>query len=367
MRHIVLFTLLFFVSCNIDKIGKEEQFYFQDKQAECLSEKLDCRFIPLETTEECLLSFIDKLYIDSLRIYLIDGRSHFVYAFEHSGKFITKIGDVGQGPSEYVLPMSIYTDNARQEFVIADANASKLIYYDLNTLRYKRNRAVEPFYECARLSNGDIAWVSGGAYTSPQREKYYLKITDADLNLKQYAIPCAFNPAYRLSAGSYFYTYNHQSYLNLPFSPEVERIDKEESYRVAIEGFEFADEDWLKAHAEKNYMQALRRSEYISAIHIQETDQLVALLFYVGQKDYLGFYDKQTGESLLYSAFDFVRETSLYGLGRTLTTYQNYFVAAIDVLALKEHQTDIKALETIRKQIPADSNPILCLFKFNEL
>lgn len=365
MKHIALFILLIFFSCSADKHEEERILHFQNKQMKGSSWKLDCRFIPLETTEECLISFIDKLYIDSLRIYLIDGKSHLVYAFDHSGRFITQIGDVGQGPSEYILPMNIYTDNSKQEFVIADANSSKLIYYDLNTLRYKRYRSVEPFYECTRLSDGDIAWVSGGAYTTPQRQKYYLKITDADLNLKQYAVPCTFNPAYRLSAGSYFYTYNYGSYLTLPFSPEVERIDKKDSYRIVLEGFEFADEDWLKAHAEKNYMQALRRSKYISAIHIQETDRLIALLFYVGQKDYLGFYDKQTGESLLYSSVDFVKETSLYGLGRTLTTYQNYLVATIDALALKEHQTDIKALETIRRQISADSNPILCLFTFN--
>ena len=58
MKHIALFILLIFFSCSADKHEEERILHFQNKQMKGSSWKLDCRFIPLETTEECLISFI---------------------------------------------------------------------------------------------------------------------------------------------------------------------------------------------------------------------------------------------------------------------------------------------------------------------
>ena len=45
---------------------------------------INYRFIPLETTDSCLISSITDMVLDSSRIYLIDEKTHLVFVFSSS-------------------------------------------------------------------------------------------------------------------------------------------------------------------------------------------------------------------------------------------------------------------------------------------
>lgn len=61
------------------------------------------RYVPLETTEECIFSCIDKLEIDSRKnMYVFDRDGmNAVYKFDSTGKYLGRIGTQGRGPGEY--------------------------------------------------------------------------------------------------------------------------------------------------------------------------------------------------------------------------------------------------------------------------
>lgn len=362
--------ILLLASCMQDKTknGDIKTILFEDKYTD-LTEKLDCQFIPLETNDSCLIASVSDMVFDSSRLYLIDGKSNLVFAFSLSGEFISQVGNVGSGPSEYQYPVNLHIDKIKQELIVADANTPKLVYYDLKTLKYKRQlRSDDYFTNCAWLPNGDIILASGSSYVTPKRERFYAQITDENLKRKQYVCPRSFDPQYRLAIGSVFYTFQDQVYLNLPFLHSVYQINEttcEETYAIELKGFQMPDQNWLKANAEENYFAALSHSDYVSAIQCQETNRYLYATFLVGgSKDYIAFYDKEQRNSMIYSGYDFIKETSLNGLSKVITTYNDTFVATINPDVLKEKGTTIEELAQLSQSLPAESNPILCLFTF---
>ncbi|MDD7561820.1 MAG: 6-bladed beta-propeller [Parabacteroides sp.] len=366
---ILSFSLLILACQDMRKSNEKGTIVFSQSSSNEWLSKLDYQFIPLETNDSCLVSTVSDMVFDSSRLYLIDGKSNLVFAFSLSGEFISQVGDVGSGPSEYQYPVNLHIDKTKQELIVADANTPKLVYYDLKTLKYKRQlRSDDYFTNCAWLPNGDIILASGSSYVTPKRERFYAQITDENLKRKQYICPCSFDPQYRLAIGSVFYTFQDQVFLNLPFLHSVYQINEttcEETYAIELKGFQMPDQNWLKANAEENYFAALSHSDYVSAIQCQETNRYLYTTFLVGgSKDYIAFYDKEQRNSMIYSGYDFIKETSLNGLSKVITTYNDTFVATINPDVLKEKGTTIEELAQLSQSLPAESNPILCLFTF---
>lgn len=170
--------------------------------------------------------------------------------------------------------------------------------------------------------------------------------------------------------GSCLYKFKGEVYINLPFLTELKKVrdDKlETAYKIEIEGHSLPPFEWLQTHAVDNYANAVLPTEYISAYDIKETDDYLCINFYErGSHPYIGFYSKKDGSSCLYSGTDFMRETSLYGIGSTKAVCGDYFVATISPDALKRSYTKHPALQKIAKEIDSEDNPILCLYKFNK-
>ena len=73
--------------------------------------------IILETNEDCLIGKIDELQVFDGRIYVLDkliAKSLFV--FDMDGRFIKKIGNLGQGPGEYIQ-LGDFTIDTKNRFI----------------------------------------------------------------------------------------------------------------------------------------------------------------------------------------------------------------------------------------------------------
>lgn len=61
----------------------------------------DVSFIRLENSKSGMMGKINKGFIDSSGIYLLDNRSNILKKFDHYGTFLTNIGNKGKGPGEF--------------------------------------------------------------------------------------------------------------------------------------------------------------------------------------------------------------------------------------------------------------------------
>lgn len=95
-------------------------------------------YIPLETTDSCLVSNITSLIADDDYIFLGNGKTSQVFQFNRQGKFIRQIGRVGEGPGEYA-PYSVYNlslNHSQKEIYLNRTYQPALVYaYDGTFLR----------------------------------------------------------------------------------------------------------------------------------------------------------------------------------------------------------------------------------------
>ena len=86
--------------------------------------------IKLETTDSCLIGFINKISFTDKYILVSDARvSQKIYLFDKEGKFIRYISNKGNGPGEYSV-IGDFTIKGDSVF-IQDYYQNKYVVYDM--------------------------------------------------------------------------------------------------------------------------------------------------------------------------------------------------------------------------------------------
>lgn len=90
------------------------------------AEKLE--IVPLEMTDESVLSDITEMQVTDHNIWINHGREFYIYRFSRTGKFLNRIGSIGQGPGEYVNYLTFLVDEDKKEVYIFSTNNGVLVY-----------------------------------------------------------------------------------------------------------------------------------------------------------------------------------------------------------------------------------------------
>ena len=98
--------------------------------------------IPLETSEDCLVGRISKISVVDSYILVLDPSSC-LFVFNKEGKFIRKIGNVGQGPGEYSMPIDFTIDRDNHLVYILDYGIQRINKYDIATGKFMQAIALE--------------------------------------------------------------------------------------------------------------------------------------------------------------------------------------------------------------------------------
>jgi hypothetical protein len=94
-------------------------------------------FIPLETSERCLIKLINKVVFTYEYIFILDRQgNNKVLVFNKTGQFMHTIGEVGNGPGEYLLLYDFCIDTTAQEvYLLCDRNIVNCYTYGGNFLK----------------------------------------------------------------------------------------------------------------------------------------------------------------------------------------------------------------------------------------
>ena len=100
--------------------------------------------IPLEVTDEALLSGINHLRVTDHDIWVSINKSQYIYRFSRTGKYLGKVGKIGQGPQEYIRMSDFIIDDERQEvYIITTVNGIKVYDFEGN---YKRDATKQKLF-----------------------------------------------------------------------------------------------------------------------------------------------------------------------------------------------------------------------------
>lgn len=90
------------------------------------------KVIPLRTEEGAFIGEIDKLEMDDNHIVILDKKMRTVWLFDSDGRFIRKIGCLGNGPKEYVSLDDMQFDKESGTVWIWDRVKQAMFEYDLS-------------------------------------------------------------------------------------------------------------------------------------------------------------------------------------------------------------------------------------------
>ena len=134
MKKVILIIITFFciVACSSNK-GQDNLITIpidptssQSVDWEQLFDTASMQVIPLETTDQSLLAWVDRVIItDTLYSFSSDNS---IYTFNQNGKFLFKIAHQGRGPGEYLVLDDFYIDEDNHYYIL-DNNSFKIIEY----------------------------------------------------------------------------------------------------------------------------------------------------------------------------------------------------------------------------------------------
>jgi hypothetical protein len=89
--------------------------------------------IILETNKDALISSISSLQVYGDMIIILDASSKGIFVFNKTGKFMRRIGRVGQGPGEYVQSSDFTIDRKNKLIYVLDIPSQNILRYNIET------------------------------------------------------------------------------------------------------------------------------------------------------------------------------------------------------------------------------------------
>ena len=160
MKKLSFITLIIFFafgSCNYNSDKKQSLVVISEKDVTHINDTLiyeiidSISIIPLDETPECLLGDIRKIQKNNNEYYIMSegsNRLSEIYRFSHDGRFLNKIGRLGNARSEYIRIGSFFVYD--EKVYVADLNKNRIVIYNIDGKfidSYKDNENIKFLHE----------------------------------------------------------------------------------------------------------------------------------------------------------------------------------------------------------------------------
>lgn len=293
----LFFTFMLMLSCSTDKKSVEQDNTVEiiDCKEEYISlaDSLTTHFILLETTEECLIGSISDIQIKNDLIYILEGKkSEDLFVFDLNGKFITKVGEKGNGPDQYVKISSFDIDTVNHQILISDKHRGRILFFNSQTYRFNHAINTDFYYtDFISMPNQQLLFFGCNGFRNPQKRddsnSYYIQITDSLFEPESVFLEAPFITPYVTSVKpgkSHLYRRgNNEIHIYHHLFPDVWQYvngNFEQKYHLRFENYAFPDFGYLKSEAapsgiDKDYTNALNKSNFITGYRIDECSNLI--------------------------------------------------------------------------------------------
>ncbi|WP_285826815.1 6-bladed beta-propeller [Bacteroides acidifaciens] len=185
----------------------------------------DISFVRLETNDDCLIGAISQIICTDSLMFISDRDvSKSIYCFDRQGKFLRKLGAVGQGLGEYSGYYCYITLSPdKKNLIIMDWG--KLIYFDFkgNLLKEITLDSSHAIRNLEFIDNNLMAGFEFYGNTSV-KSKPMLSVYDTQLNLEHCAFPTISTDNFVLSPMNPLRKFDNEVYFNLPYSDTFYKV-----------------------------------------------------------------------------------------------------------------------------------------------
>lgn len=161
------------VSINFSSLKEKNLFLKKDGNP-------NCQLLKLETTDECLIKWIEKIVIDGDYIFVKDMNYKLFVFNAKNGKFLNQIGTIGSGPEELLSMYDFYVDDIKKHVCIYDGVRGLVLQYSYTGELLNSD-------ECNHQVMGEMSWLTYtpnrnliATMTNYQDSRYKYRVIDTD-------------------------------------------------------------------------------------------------------------------------------------------------------------------------------------------
>lgn len=132
------------------------------------------KFVKLETTGNNLIGSISQILFSQNKIIVVDWEvSKSITVYDESGRFLNKIGALGQGPEEYVFLRHVALTPDKSMVVVLDMDSRSMKYYSIDGHFIKSEKTPFWFSHCEFITDNIIAGEYNGGNLLPEHKNQY--------------------------------------------------------------------------------------------------------------------------------------------------------------------------------------------------
>ena len=328
------------------------------------------KYIPLETSDECLIGFDYKTLIKNNKIFVADFHTAMsLFVFDINGKFLFKIAKRGQGPGEYI---SFFDFDIQEngDIYIFDQHSKKILIF---------NSAGEHLRDINMvfILHGGFCLVSDKLYcsspvTGSGKRYANLAVLDTMNNKTDFLLK---DDIFLQNSGiighnsfDFYYSPDSIIYYSPKFSDIIYSIDKDGFHpAIYVKNLNIPSmktiEEWMQKKNIRERNNYIYETDYfIENAYIYETDKYITFGCMRNKKEGFVLYNKH----LKYASFTrigiFFRSL---GIDRVKGCTGKDFFGVIDFNSDNEtHQRLLKSQEELASW-KEDDNPVIVIFNFD--
>lgn len=321
------------------------------------------KVIPLETVGNALIGEIDKLEMDDSHIVILDKRMRTVWLFGIDGKFIRKIGRLGNGPKEYVSLDDMCFDKENGTVWIWDRVKQVMLEYDLTGELLKEVATGFSSNVFAKTNEG--FWLYYSYLKNPDNNSLILVNEEMDHLVKGFF---ATKETFPVSLSSGFTSWAGKEYFYFPLSNVLYSLDGTEA-RPYIE-FDFGERTLpyskIVNMSPEEYETLIDSGSYLGGLkNVQLSSKYCFFQFSstVQNKYVTAYYGVLDLETLKVEVFSYLNGSDLLVDFSSLLCVTANDELVYPIYPSKHHPIYYDELRTLVPDVTEESNPILVLYR----
>lgn len=252
------------------------------------------RHIPLETTDDCLLSNELNVCCTKEFIFVLDRQTKTVYRFSMEGKLLNRIGKQGQGPGEYILCMSLYVDTTRKTVFVLDSNSHKFYQYDYAG-KFINSFKMDCFTYSMEKLGADYVYTNA-FYNRDKKELFKMNASGTTLKSTNTPYPATKGMSIEVP---FFYNYQSKVFYKVPIDNTVYEVTadlkKQPVYRFEL-GQYTPDPEERTLIIKGNQGTVRQAQGVVSITGMLENNSRLLVSYTYNKEEPMAVYDKQSGK-----------------------------------------------------------------------
>lgn len=337
-------------------------------------------YVPLETSDSCIIREINKLQIINDKIYIADRKQATIFIFDMEGNLISSIRKQGKAKNEYIY-LSDFETLPDGRIFIYDATLGAIIIYDESGKFQKRISNLYKGWSIKLLDDDYVAYNLGNGIgdIADKEEKYNYVVCKGDEVIKE-AVP--FNKALigRKYINQYysssFYQYDDNIYMSSMLNDTIYKVSESTGDITPYVVFDFNAKRPTIEHSNVyalDYMNTLISGDVPSTPYC----------FYDFHNAVMAFYDYDRKPHMVISSlngdilYSGVTGEDLNGISTSfLTPYidsdnTKYIINAVSPINMKNRMSwhkkngcEYPLLNEISSHVGDEDNPVLIMYEW---